>query len=98
MEERTMIGLRYRPLLQLRTSGIAVVIAMISGMVLAEAAEGASVTKASFGAIKDGTAVDLYTLTNDKGGSLKFMSYGGIITEINVPDRWRRLGNIVLGF
>ena len=59
---------------------------------------GASVTKAGFGATKDGVAVDEYTLTNDKGASVKFISYGGIITEINVPDRWGRLGNIVLGF
>src|SRR5204863_4215949 len=43
-------------------------------------------------------AVDQDPLTNDKGASVKFNSYGGIITEINVPDRWGRLGNIVLGF
>jgi aldose 1-epimerase len=67
-------------------------------MVAAGAAKAASVDKAPFGTTKDGAAVDLYTLTNDKGASVKFISYGGIITEINVSDRWGRVGNIVLGF
>ncbi|MBD9373226.1 galactose mutarotase [Rhizobium sp. ARZ01] len=57
-----------------------------------------SVDKAAFGNTQDGKAVELYTLTNDKGASVKFITYGGIIKEINVPDRWGRLGNIVLGF
>ncbi|MDR6757779.1 aldose 1-epimerase [Mycoplana sp. BE70] len=57
-----------------------------------------SVDKTTFGNTQDGKAVELYTLTNDKGASVKFITYGGIITEINVPDRWGRLGNVVLGF
>jgi len=61
-------------------------------------ADAASVTKSPFGKTKDGIAVDQYTLTNDNGASIKFISYGGIITEINVPDRWGRMGNVVLGF
>src|SRR5438105_261743 len=61
-------------------------------------ADAASLTKAPFGTTKEGAAIELYTLTNDNGASVKFISYGGIITEINVPDRWGRLGNVVLGF
>ncbi|TIL43488.1 hypothetical protein [Mesorhizobium sp.] len=41
--------------------------------------------KTPFGNTQDGKAVDLYTLTNDGGASIKFIAYGGIITAINVP-------------
>ncbi len=57
-----------------------------------------SVDKTPFGNTQDGKAVDLYTLTNDRGASVKFIAYGGIITAINVPDRWGKLDNVVLGF
>jgi aldose 1-epimerase len=61
-------------------------------------AQAGSVKSEAFGSTKDGKAVELYTLTNDKGSLVKFMTYGGIITEIEVPDRWGRLGDVVLGF
>jgi aldose 1-epimerase len=47
----------------------------------------ASVEKSSYGATKAGDAVDVYTLKNDTGATVKFISYGGIITDIDVPDR-----------
>lgn len=62
------------------------------------AALAASATSEPYGKTADGKPVELYTLTNDAGASVKFISYGGIITEINVPDRLGRLGNVVLGF
>lgn len=76
--------------------GMAAFVAVV--LIAAGGAEAASVTKSPFGKTKDGIAVDQYTLTNDKGASIKFISYGGIITEVNVPDRWGRVGNVVLGF
>lgn len=62
------------------------------------AAFAGTTSKEAYGKTADGKEVELYTLTNDKGASVKFISYGGIITEINVPGRWGRLGNVVLGF
>jgi aldose 1-epimerase len=70
----------------------------VSLAVGATAALAASVDKASYGTTKAGEPVDIYTLKNDKGAAVKFLSYGGIITEIDVPDRWGRFDNIVLGF
>src|SRR5205085_11321819 len=46
----------------------------------------------------DGTEVDLYTLTNAKGMTAKITNYGGIVTELLVPDRGGKLENVVLGF
>lgn len=58
----------------------------------------ARVLKSSFGKLPDGTAVDLYTLTNANGLSAKVATYGTIITELHVPDRRGELGDVVLGF
>jgi len=58
----------------------------------------ATVTKSSFGNLPDGTAVDLYTLSNQKGVVCKVMTCGAIITELHVPDRDGKMGDIVLGF
>lgn len=46
----------------------------------------------------DGKPVTLFTLTNKNGLVLKVSSYGGIITELHVPDRSGKLADIVLGF
>jgi aldose 1-epimerase len=80
------------------SGGIATLGIVATMLAAAGSAEASGVTKAPFGKTKDGIAIDEYTLTNDKGASVKFISYGGIITEVNVPDRWGRLGNVVLGF
>jgi aldose 1-epimerase len=58
----------------------------------------ASVEKKDFGKTADGTAVDIYTLTNANGMKAKIMTYGGIVTELHVPDRDGKLADVVLGF
>lgn len=56
------------------------------------------IAKSIFGTMPDGTAVELYTLTNVNGLVCKVITYGGIITELYVPDRMGRMGDVVLGF
>jgi aldose 1-epimerase len=56
------------------------------------------VTKAPFGKLPDGTAVDGYTITNDRGTTMHVMTYGGIITSLRVADRTGKVDDIVLGF
>jgi len=58
----------------------------------------ASVTKSLFGKAPGGGRVDLFTLTNARGWFARIASYGTILTELQVPDRRGRLGNVVLGF
>jgi aldose 1-epimerase len=58
----------------------------------------ASISKSPFGTMPDGTAVDLYTLTNADGLVCKVITYGAVITELHVPDRTGRMGDVVLGF
>jgi aldose 1-epimerase len=55
------------------------------------------ITKEPFGTY-DGQQVDLYTLANGQGVTLKVATYGGAITELWTPDREGVAGNITLGF
>jgi aldose 1-epimerase len=57
----------------------------------------AGIIKEAFGQY-DGQPVDLYTLANNNGMVMKVTTYGGIITEIHVPDRNGEMGDVVLGF
>ncbi len=54
-------------------------------------------SKMDFGKTADGTPVDLYVL---KCGTMtvKVMTYGAIVTEIDVPDRDGKVQDVVLGF
>jgi aldose 1-epimerase len=63
----------------------------------AAAARKATVAKGSFGTLPDGTAVDLYTLTNAGGVEARVITYGGIIVSLKVPDRAGKLDDVVLG-
>jgi aldose 1-epimerase len=58
----------------------------------------ASVRKMDFGKTPDGTPVELYVLTNANGLKAKVMTYGATLTELDVPDRDGKLGDVVLGF
>ncbi len=87
-------------------SRISVIVGLVSGALVGAVVAGtahaqktsAGVTKAPFGTLADGKAVDLYTLRNSKGATAKIMTYGGIITSLNMPDKAGKLGDVVLGF
>jgi aldose 1-epimerase len=62
-----------------------------------------SVTKALFGETVEpytGKETDVYryTLTNADGMSVDILTYGGIIQEINVPNLYGQVSDVVLGF
>lgn len=45
-----------------------------------------------------GEEIKIFTLTNRGGMSIKITNYGGIVTDISVPDRNGNTANVVLGF
>jgi aldose 1-epimerase len=56
------------------------------------------IEKEKFGNTTDGQNVDLYTLRNDNGITVKITNFGGIIKSLYVPDRNADIADIVLGF
>ncbi|WP_250455685.1 aldose epimerase family protein [Caballeronia sp. ATUFL_M2_KS44] len=61
-------------------------------------AHAATIASAPFGVTQQGQAVVQYTLSNARGISVSCMTYGGIVTRIDVPDRRGRRADVVLGF
>jgi aldose 1-epimerase len=51
----------------------------------------------AFGKMPDGTPVQLFTLRNAKGMTAKVMTYGAVLTELQVPDRHGATTNVVQG-
>ncbi|HEX4171269.1 MAG TPA: aldose epimerase family protein [Acetobacteraceae bacterium] len=71
--------------------------ATIAGAVAGTAHAAATLDRAPYGTTQAGQAVEVFTMTNTSGLRVRFLSYGGVITEIEVPDRTGQLANIVLG-
>jgi len=56
-----------------------------------------AIAREVFGTV-DGQPVHRFSLTNAAGLMARFISYGATLTELHIPDRRGRLGDIVLGF
>ena len=67
-----------------------------AGMSGAETAN-AGITREPWGEV-DGERVTLFTLTNQNGLSAKITDFGGILTELHVPDSSGERADVVLGF
>ena len=51
-----------------------------------------------FGRLVDGTAVDIYTLTNKSGIEARVMTYGATLVSLRLPDRNGAFADVNLGF
>jgi aldose 1-epimerase len=104
---------RQRRLRRLVTIGLAAMVAIAVGGSLAAtqaqaastrpAAPALSVSRQFFGFAFDKYAghnlpVFRYTLRNNRGMSVQIITYGGIVQDINVPNAFGRVANVVLGF
>jgi aldose 1-epimerase len=56
-----------------------------------------TIERRSWGSV-DEQAVELYTLTNDRGLIARIATYGATLVELHVPDRDGRLADVALGF
>lgn len=76
------------------------VVAVIAPLLVAAGLDAQSprIEKQSFGKTSDGTEVFLYTLKNASGMQVKITNFGGRIDAIEVPDRNKKLDDVVLGF
>jgi len=57
-----------------------------------------SILKKEFGTTDTGEQVDAYTLKNSTGMEMTVITYGGIITQLKVPDKNNRIEDVVLGY
>src|SRR5580704_8225355 len=104
---------RQRRLRRLVTIGLAAMVAIaVGGSLAATQAQAASTGPAKpalslsrqfFGFAFDKYAghnlpVFRYTLRNNRGMSVQIITYGGIVQDINVPNAFGRVANVVLGF
>ncbi len=55
------------------------------------------VKKQAFGKMPDGTAVDLYTLSNARGMQAEIATYGGAVVSLTAPDRAGKFADVVMG-
>jgi len=51
-----------------------------------------------FGTLGDGRSIEMFTLRNAQSATAKVITYGATLTELWVPDRAGKLGDVVLGF
>lgn len=62
------------------------------------AAAKAGISKEPWGTLPDGTNIELYTLRNANGMSVKITTYGAAIVSIMAADRSGKLDDVALGF
>ena len=58
----------------------------------------ASITKTEFGITPEGQHIDKFKLKNANGMQVDVITFGGIITAIQVPDAEQTFENVVLGY
>ncbi|MFB6273045.1 MAG: aldose epimerase family protein [Salinibacter sp.] len=87
--------------------GISIIVTIIVGVFLFAAcsepnpssapASSLGVERSNFGVTPAGDSVDVFTLTNDRGMTMRVTNYGGIILSLQAPGR-DGMEDVVLGF
>jgi aldose 1-epimerase len=59
---------------------------------------GVRIQSEPFGETKEGIPITRYLLANDRGMTVSIINYGAVVTSIELPDRDKKVANVVLGF
>jgi aldose 1-epimerase len=81
----------------MRTLKLAVVALIVAAATSGAVTAKTQVTKRSGGKLPDGSAVEIYTLTDEKL-ELEVMTYGGFMLSLKVPDKNGKMDDVLLGF
>jgi aldose 1-epimerase len=80
-----------------RAAGLLCCLGLLGSIPLQAETPKAGITKKAYDKMPDGTPIDEYTLTNGQGITAKIITYGGILTELHVPDKDGKSSDVVLG-
>lgn len=67
-------------------------------LLAATSASAASVEKSSFGETSEGKPVELYTVKNDSGMTIRLITRGATLIGVDAPDRDGEMDDVVFGF
>jgi len=67
-------------------------------MLASSAAQAATASRASFGTLPDGRAVEAITLSNARGTSIRIITLGAGVQSLMLPDRNGKLDDVALGY
>ena len=76
---------------------LCLVLSLLMGTTILEAAAKTTVTKQPFGKMPDGNPVDIYTLSEGPVEA-RITTFGGTVVSLKVPDKSGKPDDIVLGF
>lgn len=71
---------------------------LLGSILFTGCSKGPKITKESFGKLKDGKEVSIFTLVNAKGCKARITNYGAKIVSIEVPDRNGKMADVTLGY
>ena len=73
------------------------VVTLLSGCAGHPTTQVPTISHHPWGTTTDGKEVSLFTLRNSQGVEEKISTYGGIIVSVLAPDRYGKMGDVVLG-
>jgi aldose 1-epimerase len=73
-------------------------LACLLGLAGAAPAAAATIQRAPYGTLPDGTVIEAVTLTGSNGVSARIINYGAMLQAFNAPDRAGHVADVTLGY